>query len=537
MKITGYLLIFLAVIIGFFTRVTAVFQYVTFDIGPDPDQIKDAFTVINIWQGNFPTLGPQASIGRHHILPLYYYLFFPFTFLGPDPIFQAFPNALFSFLSIPLLIYLTYQLLENVKVSARFFLSGLAGFWYSILFCDIFINNFQWNPSSIPFFLLVFILLYKLEIEHKFSLLIQATLWSCYGVTLAILMSLHSSTLFIMPIIFLFSSLIFIFRAIRSNRKSLIFLPIISALSAIIVSLPYWIGELSRNFSNTKQIFKTLLNLSKSNNSNLLISLFEKSSNLFLNYIKLVEQVYFLNSSILYFIISIVFLSVFTYLGISRFRGNKYLWYLFCSIWLIYLLSSSNLDSTKALFFYKLPILSAPIILVIVSLAYLDYSQAINKIIAVFCTIIIMISSFHNLIYDYQFMLSKYGDNRLTSTTDIVNILSQLPSNSTICEPKIRFKREINNQYNYIDTHMTHKNLSIVDTCQIGDYLIYPKRILSIQSNLLNAQTYENAYYVHFMSSGSTVLWPIFKVEHNEHIQRKVKTFLETETAYVYILN
>lgn len=149
----GYVLIVLALAVAFVTRLFAVFQYVTFDIGPDPDQIRDAFLVMGIWNGEFPLLGPPASIGGHHIMPLYYYLFFPFTLLGTAPVFQALPNALFSFLSVPLFIYLIYQLLEKVTPSFRLFLSGLAGFWYSLSFGDIFINNYQWNPSSIPFFL------------------------------------------------------------------------------------------------------------------------------------------------------------------------------------------------------------------------------------------------------------------------------------------------------------------------------------------------------------------------------------------------
>ena len=98
-QLTGYILILLAIIFALVTRLCAIFQYITFDIGPDPDQIRDAFAVMEIWKGNLPTLGPKVTtIGSHHILPLYYYLFFPFTMLGADPVFQALPNGLFSFL-------------------------------------------------------------------------------------------------------------------------------------------------------------------------------------------------------------------------------------------------------------------------------------------------------------------------------------------------------------------------------------------------------------------------------------------------------
>ncbi|TRU80599.1 MAG: hypothetical protein EWV76_23065, partial [Microcystis novacekii Mn_MB_F_20050700_S1] len=46
------------------------------------------------------------------IPPLYGYLAFPLTIFGSTPEFQVLTNGLFSFLSIPLLIYFVYQLLE-----------------------------------------------------------------------------------------------------------------------------------------------------------------------------------------------------------------------------------------------------------------------------------------------------------------------------------------------------------------------------------------------------------------------------------------
>ncbi|WP_234300745.1 hypothetical protein [Sphaerospermopsis aphanizomenoides] len=119
----------------------------SFDIGQDSDQVRDAFVVINMWKGDWPTLGSQVTtIVGYHILPLYYYLCFPFTIFGADPVFQALPNALFSFLSIPLFTYLVYLLLENVEPQVRIFFSGLAGFWYSVLYGEIFISKMQWNP-------------------------------------------------------------------------------------------------------------------------------------------------------------------------------------------------------------------------------------------------------------------------------------------------------------------------------------------------------------------------------------------------------
>jgi hypothetical protein len=68
------------------------------------------------WYGNFPTVGPPISGMRFFIAPLYYYIVFPLTILSSYPTLQAIPNAVFSFLTIPLVIFSVYRLL----VTGRF---------------------------------------------------------------------------------------------------------------------------------------------------------------------------------------------------------------------------------------------------------------------------------------------------------------------------------------------------------------------------------------------------------------------------------
>ncbi|QLE57272.1 hypothetical protein [Nostoc sp. TCL26-01] len=537
-QVIGYLLIFLAIAIGLITRIIAVFQYVSFDIGQDPDQVRDAFVVINMWQGDLPTLGSQvATIGRHHILPLYYYLFFPFTILGADPVFQALPNALFSFLSIPLLIYLVYQLLEHIETPIRIFLSGLAGFWYSLLYGEIFISNFQWNPSSIPFFLLLFTLLYYLQMEGDFSLAVQMLLWVGYGVTLAILVSLHSSTLFVLPIVFMISCGVFIYQVVKQKRYLLISLPIVSILSAILALTPYWIGEFSRGFQNTKSIFKTIVTNDSQAGNSFLMNLGKKISNLFLNYFKLFQEAYLWNHSWIALVVSVIFLAIITYWGITKFKGNKYIWCIWLSTWGIYLYAASNLDSETTVFHYKLLIIFAPIILTITSLAYLNLSKQKNLIFYVITGMIITYSCLSNLFYDYQFMLSKYGNNRLINTADITKIINQLPDGAVICDPRVRGKRIANNQYKYIDTNITHKNISVVNVCVSGNYVIHPQRLLLIDGTILNDPSYEKITYVKFTPPEPVKLWPIFEIVQNRAIARPAKLVFTTDTANVYLLN
>ncbi|NEQ74490.1 MAG: hypothetical protein F6K23_16490 [Okeania sp. SIO2C9] len=537
-KITliGYILIVLAITIGFITRIFAVFQYVTFDIGPDPDQIRDAFTVMKIWEGQMPTLGPSSTVGGYHILPLYYYLFFPFTLLGANPAFQAFPNSLFSFLSIPLLGYLVYELLENISTPKRILFGSLASFWYSVIFPEIFISNFQWNPCSIPFFLLIFTLLFKYQMESRGSFLFSAILWIFSGITLAILVSLHSSTMFVMPLVFIISCLIFLIKNFRRNKKSIL-LPILAAFSALITLLPYWIGEVSRGFRNTKLIIKTVIGSSGGSESGILVSLWEKIYRIFSTYFLLGQQTYFFGSSVFYLAVSIVFMSLVTYLAIAKFRGNKNIWYILGITWIIYLYAASNLDKANFIFYYKLLILFSPIILTVVSLGYLDYSRTVNKVIAAFIGICIIFSTVTNLGYEYRFLLSKYGSNRLMNTGELTQLLRQIPENSTICDPKVKRKRASLNQYNYIDSYITNRGIKVVDDCQKGNYVIHPKRVILINGNFLVDKTYTNIYLARFEGLVSNKLWPMFEVIDNDKIERKYQPFLETQTAYVYILD
>lgn len=535
----GQCLIVLAILVGLMTRLIAVFQYVTFDVGPDPDQIRDAFTVMNMWRGSLPTLGPKVTtIGNHHILPLYYYLFFPFTILGAAPTFQALPNAFFSFLSIPLFIFLLYQLLEQVKSSTRLFLSGLGGFWYSLLFGDIFISNFQWNPSSIPFFLMALTLLYKLQMQGNFSFLSQVLLWIAYGIVFAFGISLHSSTLFVMPAVFIVTSSLFIFEALRKKRQPLLLLlPVVSILASIVTLMPYWVGEVGRSFRNTKEIIKTIYGSSQSSDGNFLAGVYAKISGLLLNYFIFPQQAYFWQSSGLYMAISIVFLSLVTWLGIAKFKGNRAIGLMWCVTWGLLLLAAANIDPRETPFFYKSLISFAPIALTISALAYLDWSSDKKRIFSAFIGFVILLSAIENISHDYQFMRSKYGPDRLMSTSDITQVISQLPAGARLCDPRIERKRNIFNQYNYINTFVTQKNIKITADCQAGNFVIHPKRILLIEGNFLNTSDYRETYFFKPVPEPSINLFPTFEIGKNDPINRPSTLFLELDTAYVYLLN
>ena len=502
-KFSGYLLILIAIIFGFVSRVVSVFHYTTFDIGPDPDQVRDAFTYMKMWHGEWPHLGPAVSLGNYQLPPLYYYIVFPFTALGPDPAFQALANAVFSFLSIILLIYLVYLLLENVEPSKRFFLAGLAGVWYSLIFPEIFISTFNWNPSPIPFFLIAFTLLYNYQLEGKLTFL-QAVSWFFYGIILAILVSLHSSTLFIMPIVFLGSCLWFIY------KKRQWYFPAIAVLSANLALIPYWKLETSRNFINTKKIINTVLFSGQSGDHNILNRLISMP----LSYIELGRQAYFIGEYKLYLIISAFFLLITLASGLINFKGNKVILGFLLSTWGIFIYAASRFEGEHFFIHYKLLILFAPIIFAVLSLAYLSPSK-FSRVVGIVITLGIAFSMLTNLKYDLRYLSSKYGSTRLASVGSVINTFNTIPENSTICDPAKQGKRIEYNLYHYIDLYVTQKNFQVVSDCPQGSYLLHSKYVFNQQINNL---------------------WPIFDVSRNVSFQQKAKLFIETPELNVYLL-
>ncbi len=504
----GSALISLALIVGFLIRLFSLIKYTTFDIGPAPDQVRDAFVYMDMWQGKMPILGPSASVGGYHLPPLYYYLVFPFTLFGAAPVWQALPNALFSFLAIPALILLIYELLEDVKQSRRLFLSGLAGLWYAVIFGEIFIGTFQWNPSPIPFFLITCALIFKYQIESKFSNLIpNIILWLLYGFFMAILVSLHSTALFVMPVVFIVSLVFYIYKQRRQLNKC--WLSGLSILAVIVALIPYWKGELARNFLNSKQIISVVLG---SGNEGSSTNIIKKLSKIVFNYFELGQQLYFPNRGLLYLVISVVFLSLILYFATARFKGNINIKLFLIFTWLIYLYAAANFEGTFFIH-YKLLFIFAPIILAMLAIAYLDYSKQINLIASRIIMAGILVSICINLGWDYQYLASKYSSQRLVATSDIISIFQELPQESTICEPRHKGNRTKVNPYNYIDRYITKKNFNFVTDCSSGDYLLQAKYKL--------VQSIDN-------------MWPLFTIEPNKIERENLRLVSESYAARVY---
>lgn len=511
-RLTAYFFIGLAIAIGIVTRLVSLLRYTTFDIGPSPDQIRDAVVYMDMLKGNFPTLGQPSSIGDYNLPPLYYYLVLPAVWLGADPSFQVLPNGLFSVLAIGLFIVLIYELLENSPKESRLFLAGLGGFWYSLIFSEVFVSTFEWNVSPIPFFLFSFLLLYKRQLAGQASLPMQTLQWLLYGISLAVLVCLHSTTLFVMPIVFLGSTIVFLVRYRKQPQRW--FLPGVAIASALIALTPYWIGEIARKGSNTKKILALIF--SHSGDQTKPLELFYRISRMVFNYLELGQQAFFTKFSWFYSSFGILFLLLVLVLGIARFKGNRTLLGMLLALWLIYLYAASTYAGDY-IFHYKMLIFFAPILFTLLTLAYVqDASQWASRAIASFVILGITLSSLSNLYFNYQYLDSKFGQHRMIAIPDVTAILKQLPVGATICDPQYIRWRQKYHVVQYLDTYVTQKNIQLSADCQAGHYLIYPTfRYVFLDNNR----------------------WPQFQIVRTKPFNKDALVALDTPVARVYQMN
>ncbi|MFN7338407.1 MAG: hypothetical protein ACK5TF_01555, partial [bacterium] len=124
--------------------------------------------------------------------------------------------------------------------------------------------------------------------------LYQAIAWIFFGITVAILVSLHTTTMLIIPVTCVIACLWFVYRNRKNTIKCL--LPFLSILSANLALFMYWHSEIVRNFANTRGIVRALTAKGASG---------EPSSNLFTRLFKAIwetvylgNQVFFLNDNI-----------------------------------------------------------------------------------------------------------------------------------------------------------------------------------------------------------------------------------------------
>jgi hypothetical protein len=457
----GICFLVLAVLIGGFTRIYGVFNYNQFR----DDQSRDSFVYAQMHEGKWPTLGPGSSVGGYSLSPIYYYLNYIFSFGSLDPAMQAFPNSLFEFLSIPLFFYFLLLLLNGFKSGRSWFIAGFATLWWSVFFQDLVYSSMEWNPSSIPFFLMLFVIFahksISLTVNFKNNLQTNVTKlqllkdcskpalwWFLTGLSVAILTGLHSTTLMVTPVVLGLVSIYTIWKA-----RLYAFPLILSWLTILLAHILYIQGEIGRNWENTHNFIQLI-----QKPQTVTHTIFERIDRSIFNYLDWGNLAFFdrLTSSS----INNFFLSLVLGLAVLKFKGNRLLWAILWAFWLVYSYAVSNFWS-YIFPYYKFPIWLAPIIFVVIFLNYFDTKKIREWILAMIILIFSLNSLYFNFNMSKNLLGSRLNNERTAITSDMIAGLRALPENSTLCLDSF-FKQP----FEYINQVYTKdKAIKITDDC------------------------------------------------------------------------
>jgi hypothetical protein len=251
-SIPKYIWILLAIIlVGIFLRAYNFHDWLYFN----SDQVRDTLLVEKTVKGEsgWPLLGASmrksgtSKEDLFYLGPIYYHFQIisgKIFGIGPDK--MAYPDLLFSILSIPLFFFF---LKRYFSVNISLALVGL----YSISFFVIKYSRFAWNPNIIPFFVILFLLSF-----HEFLIKKEKTRWywiALSGISLGVGIQSHMILLILFPITAFF---IFIFLLQLNWRLWKKCLTII--LLEIFLNTSQIISEFRTNFTNSKAFLSSITN-------------------------------------------------------------------------------------------------------------------------------------------------------------------------------------------------------------------------------------------------------------------------------------
>ncbi len=263
-SLPGHLWIFLAVIlVGIFLRTYNFHAWLDFG----SDQVKDINVVNSVVVNHsaWPSYGPDMShsgAGGHGsrrflIGPMYYYFeIFSALLFGNYPDKLAYPDLLFSILSLPLFFYFLRKIFS---VNLSLALTGL----YAISFYALSFSHSAWNVNSIPFFSLLFLLSL-----YEFILAKEKTHWGwiiALGISLGVSTQLHAILLVLFPATLFFAWLLFMRKNLSAWKKLAVVI-----LLMLILNLGQIVGESRSGFRNTNTFLISLASPRRNDNSVLL---------------------------------------------------------------------------------------------------------------------------------------------------------------------------------------------------------------------------------------------------------------------------
>jgi hypothetical protein len=406
-------------------------------------------------EGIFPTLGASSSVGFFSLPPAYYYLSYPFILISLHPAMQVLPNSLSSFVTIFLFAYVVYRFLPaNYRADKRLLISGFGAFLLSINFSIFSLSVGGWNPNPIPMFLLLIVLICDMILKNS-STIVKILLWSGLGISIGIMLGLHSTTFFVMPAFFIIFSAYLLYK----NPKNIFFI-FISIFFILITLAPYAKGELNRNFKNTKNLREQIL-LGTGD-----ISPIERYKRA-LFYQKGTNNIAFfanVNSNsipvIYYVLASIPFL-----FAAKAYRIQRNMTITFSIIWLLFIIIGTSYMGDVGSHYLLLGIF-LPMLFILSGLITKK-----NNYVYALVVIYLFVSIIVNLIYFYNFFKRESTSPKRVSINEKISILNSVPKDVAICG---KFNGANSDDLAYIDKYVLKNNRVFRITCVYGDYKISP---------------------------------------------------------------
>jgi hypothetical protein len=160
----------------------------------NPDQARDAILVQDMLAGKvWPLMGPQAGNTHFSLGPIFYYFeFMAAKVFGPTADKMAYADLLFSIGAIGL-SYLFFKKFFRERLSLAL------TFLFSISFFVVTYSRFAFNPNSIPFFTLLFLLSLISILDHA----PREKLWwaAILGISMGVGFQLHTLLFLALPFI------------------------------------------------------------------------------------------------------------------------------------------------------------------------------------------------------------------------------------------------------------------------------------------------------------------------------------------------
>lgn len=211
----------------------------------NPDQARDAAVVFEMTRGHIPLLGPPAGGTDFQLGPItHYFSYISGTFFGFSPDSLAYPDLLFSILTVPLIFFLVTRMFGEKLGLLAASLSAVSGFMVRY-------GRFQWNPNTMPFFTALFLLSAALVLSSEGR---RQRLWAAvFGISLGVGVQLHTFLLVLLPLLALGFFLMLFF-----EKKLSFGVAGIAIGTAAFLNIPFALSEVQNDFSNTGAFFEGL---------------------------------------------------------------------------------------------------------------------------------------------------------------------------------------------------------------------------------------------------------------------------------------